>query len=785
MAADDRKKAVWDEVGLTEEEYGFIRETLGREPNYLELGLFGLMWSEHCSYKSSRRILSQLPTEGDRVLQGPGENAGVVDVGEGWAAAFKIESHNHPSAIEPYQGAATGVGGIIRDIFTMGARPIALMDPLKFGHLDKARNRFLFGGVVSGIGGYGNCVGIPTVGGEVFFSDSYDSNPLVNVLCLGVMPAEKLTLGYATGEGNPVLLVGASTGRDGIHGASLLASQEFAEEGEDQRPAVQVGDPFMEKLLIEACLELLETDAVVGLQDLGAAGLTSSLSETASRAGTGVTIDVSRVPRREEGMTPYEVMLSESQERMLVIVKAGREDEVEGLFVKWGLNSTVIGHVTGDGMLRVRDGGDVVAEVPARALADDAPAYERPYASPDDIEGRWALDLDEVPVPGDLGEVLEDLLSSPNIASKEWIYSQYDHMVRTNTTVLPGSDGAVLRLKGTGRALALATDSAPRYCYLDPRRGTELATAEAARNVVCSGAEPVAVTNCLNFGNPEKPETMWAFREAVAGMATVCRALNMPVTGGNVSFYNETAGKPVYPTPTMGVLGVLKDAGRACTQWFKDEGDVIALLGPFQAELGGSEYLDRWHHRVAGRPAPLDLELEAAVQGVCLEGIRAGYIKSAHDCADGGLGVALTECCFGEPARQPRASSGDRHANASALGAEIQLVREDYGSLRPDALLFGEAPSRILVTVSHSDLPELQRSAADYGAPVTVIGTVAATGRLKVEAGQRSDHSERLAIIDWTTLIDRPVEQLRAAWSDAIPALVGDIEEPSIGRGPA
>lgn len=737
--------ARWTAVGLTEDEYRRIVGLLGREPNDVELGMYGLMWSEHCSYKTSKPVLKVLPTSGPRVLQGPGENAGVVNIGDGLAVAFKIESHNHPSAIEPYQGAATGVGGIIRDIFTMGARPVAILDSLRFGELDDPRTKYLFGGVVAGIGGYGNCIGIATVGGEVYFEEPYRGNPLVNAMCVGILPVDGLIRGTAAGAGNAVMLVGARTGRDGIHGASLLASKEFDEKAEERRPAVQVGDPFLEKLLLEACLEVLETGAVVGIQDLGAAGLTSATSETASRAGSGMDIDIALVPRREEGMTPYEVMLSESQERMLIIVRQGREKEVEAVFRKWGLNSVVIGRVTGDGILRVRENGLVVAEIPAQTLAADAPVYHRPTLEPAYLTGTRAFDPATLTEPGDYSGVLVRLLRSPNLASKGWVWRQYDHMVRLHTVVTPGADAAVLRLPGTRRGLALATDGNGRYCYLDPYRGGSIAVAEAARNVACTGAEPAAITNCLNFGNPERPEIFWQFQQVVEGMAAACRALDTPVTGGNVSFYNETLGENIYPTPVVGMLGILDDIDRRCTPGFKAEGDLLALLGELAADpadLGGSEYLKVIHGLVAGRPPRLDLERERRVQRACLEAIREGLVSSAHDCADGGLAVALAECCF----------AGEQ----GVKGAVVDLSAG--GRVRRDALLFGETQSRILLSLPAKNLDRLEQIAAAHGAPLTMIGRVGGE-RLSVSCGGEP-------------LIDLAIPPLEVEWREVIECLM-------------
>ena len=619
-----------------------------REPTLTELGIFSVMWSEHCSYKSSRIHLRKLPTTGPRVLQGPGENAGAVDIGDGLAAVFKIESHNHPSFIEPYQGAATGVGGIIRDIFTMGARPIALMNSLRFGSLDGpdgARNRRIVEGVVAGIAGYGNSIGIATVGGEIAFDDSYSGNPLVNVFCLGISKADALVLANASGVGNPVYYVGAKTGRDGIHGATM-ASAEFDEKSSEKRPAVQVGDPFMEKLLLEACLELMQTDALIGVQDMGAAGLTCSTSEMGARGGSGIEIDVSRVPQRETGMTPYEIMLSESQERMLLVVKKGREAEVEAIFEKWDLHAAHIGEVMSDGILRVRNHGEVVAEIPNGPLVDEAPVYNRPVARPAYLDAVTRLDPSTLPDTTSPRDAFLAILGSPTVASKRWVYRQYDHMVRTNSLVLAGMGAGVVRIKGTKRALAMSTDGNGRYCYLNPRRGAMLALAEAARNVACAGALPIGGTNCLNFGNPERPEIMWQFVEAVEGLADACRALDIPITGGNVSLYNETDGQAIYPTPIIGVVGLIEDAAHVVSRTFKDAGDEIVLLGEGYGELGGSEYLKTIHGLVQGQPPELSLDKERALIALLTRAAAAGLVQSAHDCSDGGVAVTLAECAF-------------------------------------------------------------------------------------------------------------------------------------------
>ena len=641
---------VLERHGLKPDEYDRIVQFLGREPNLTELGIFSVMWSEHCSYKSSRVHLKTLPTGGPQVLQGPGENAGAVDVGEGLAAVFKIESHNHPSFIEPYQGAATGVGGIIRDIFTMGARPIALLNSLRFGSLDAPGTRRLLEGVVAGIAGYGNSIGIPTVGGEIAFEPSYAGNPLVNVFCLGIAKASDIIKGVASGVGNAVYYVGAKTGRDGIHGATM-ASAEFDEKSAEKRPAVQVGDPFNEKLLLEACLEVMRTDALVGIQDMGAAGLTCSTTEMGSRGGAGVEIDVSLVPQRETGMTPYEIMLSESQERMLLVVKRGREAEVERIFDKWDLHAVRIGNVTDDGLLRVKDRGAVVAEIPNRALTDQAPVYHRPMAPPEYLAEAQQLDVDAL-AASDATRARSDnaallmLLGSPTIGSKRWVFRQYDHMVRTNTLNSPGLGAAVVRIKGTHRALALSVDGNGRYCYLDPCRGAMLAVAEAARNVACAGARPLGATNCLNFGNPERPAIMWQFARAVEGIGAACRALGVPITGGNVSLYNETDGRAIYPTPVIGVVGLLEHADRFVCRRVQGPGDVVILFGEGRGELGGTEYLKLAYDVVRGLPPALDLDAERALQALVVALADGRLIRSAHDCADGGIAVTLAECCF-------------------------------------------------------------------------------------------------------------------------------------------
>ncbi len=722
---------VIEDHGLTPDEYRRIVEILGRTPNIVELGIFSVMWSEHCSYKSSRIHLKLFPTEGPRVIQGPGENAGIVDIGEGLACVFKMESHNHPSFIEPYQGAATGVGGILRDIFTMGARPVASLNSLRFGSFDNPRTAYLLEGVVAGIAGYGNCVGVPTVAGEVYFNECYDGNCLVNAMTVGIVKKDKIFRGRASGIGNPVIYVGSRTGRDGIHGA-VMASDVFGEGGEERRPTVQVGDPFSEKLLLEACLELFKTDCVVGIQDMGAAGLTSSSVEMASRAGTGIEIDIEKVPRREEGMTPYEVMLSESQERMLLVVRKGTEKKVMDIFNKWDLEAVVIGEVKEGGELCVRSGAEVVARIPVKALTDDAPVYERPIKRPSQQDELQELDIKGLPVPDDYNSVLERLLSSENIASRHWIYTQYDHMVRTDTVVLPGSDAAVLRIKGTNIGLAMTVDCNPRYCYLDPFTGGALAVAEAARNLAVSGAEPLALTDCLNFGNPERPEVMWQFRESIKGMSEACRALEIPVVSGNVSFYNETSGKSIFPTPTVGMVGLLKDIAHRTTQWFKQEGHLVALLGTTGEELGGSEYLRVVHGKEKGAPPEVDLVKEKNLQKACLKAIRAGIIKSAHDVSEGGIAVALAEACM----------SGGPH-----VGAAVDV---DTGGLRPDAFLFGESQSRVIVSFDPKDLKEVEDICASYSVPLLVIGR---TG------------GEILRIND---MIELPIKRIYECWRSSL-----------------
>ena len=731
---------VLERHGLKPDEYDRIVAFLGREPNLTELGIFSVMWSEHCSYKSSRVHLRTLPTEGPQVLQGPGENAGAVDIGEGLAAVFKIESHNHPSFIEPYQGAATGVGGIIRDIFTMGARPIALMNSLRFGSLDAPATPRLLEGVVAGIAGYGNSIGVPTVGGEIAFEPSYAGNPLVNVFCLGIARASDIIKGVASGVGNAVYYVGAKTGRDGIHGATM-ASAEFDDKSAEKRPAVQVGDPFMEKLLLEACLEVMQTDALVGIQDMGAAGLTCSTTEMGSRGGAGIEIEVAHVPQRETGMTPYEIMLSESQERMLLVVKRGREAEVERIFEKWDLHAVHIGEVTQDGMLRVRHRGTVVAEIPNRALTDEAPVYRRPMEVPAYLADVQSLELGGLSAPPVAADALRALAASPTIASKRWAYAQYDHMVQTNTINLPGLGAGVVRIKGTARALAMSVDGNGRYCYLDPRRGAMLAVAEAARNVACAGARPLGATNCLNFGNPERAPIMWQFAQAVEGIGEACRALAIPITGGNVSLYNETDGKAIYPTPIIGVVGLLEHADRVLTARFQRSGDAIVLLGVGRGELGGSEYLKLVYDRVSGVPPHLDLDAERCLQELVAELAADRLIRSAQDCSDGGIALGVAECCFG----------------ADDRGAEIRIDAVSVVSdprLNQAAALFGESASRVIVSTAPDRVNDLLARAAAKSVPARVIGRTGGP-QLRISVGGE-------------LAIDVPVSELERIWTSAI-----------------
>jgi len=691
---------LYEELGLTGDEYDRICEILGREPNKVELGMYSVMWSEHCSYKSSKEQLRKLPTQGPRILLGPGENAGVVDVGDGKAVVFKMESHNHPSAVEPFQGAATGVGGIVRDIFTMGARPIAGLDPLRFGSLENARTRYLLDGVVAGIASYGNCLGIPTVAGDVYFEEAYEENPLINVMSLGIMPVERLIRGRASVPGSVGVLMGSSTGRDGIGGVSVLASQEFDETSAEKRPSVQVGDPFTEKLEIEACLEMLDRGLLMGLQDLGGAGLTCATCETAERGGCGMDVDVSAVPLREQGMEPIEIMMSESQERMFAICSEENLGEVLGICEKWGLDATPLARVTEGDTLRLFLDGEVVAEVPATSLAR-GPEYHREEKRPDYLDEAAAFDPGSLPEPVDIGEVLMKLLGSPNICSRRWVYEQYDHMVRVNTVLLPGGDAAVLRVKGLKTALALTCDCNGRYCYLDPRVGAEIALAESGRNVACTGATPVAITNCLNFGNPEKPAIFWQFCRAVEGLAEGCRQLGTPVVGGNVSFYNESFGEAIYPTPVVGMLGLLEDVDNHVGSGFTAEGDTVVLLGGTRDELGGSEYLKVIHDKVGGRPPSIDWEAEKGLIKCLTSAASERLLSSAHDLSEGGLAVALAESCL-----------------QGGMGARVEMA----GDLKPYVLCFSESQGRALVSVPPDRLAALRNIASGLGVPLAVLG---------------------------------------------------------------
>lgn len=724
------------EHGLTEEEFSKVCQILGREPNFTELGVFSVMWSEHCSYKNSRHWLKKFPTTGKNVMVKAGdENAGIIDLGDGLATSFKIESHNHPSAVEPFQGAATGIGGIIRDIFTMGARPIALMNSLRFGKLSTPNVKRLLDGVVRGISHYGNCIGIPTVGGEVYFDPTYEGNPLVNVFCLGIVKHDDIALGKASGVGNRVYYVGAATGRDGIHGATF-ASEELDENSEDRRPSVQVGDPFMEKLLVEACLELLQTDAVVGIQDMGAAGLTCSICETASRGDSGIVVDLDLVPQREKGMIPYEILLSESQERMLVIVEKGKEKIVEAIFEKWDLHAVNIGQVNDNGLMKINWHGETVVEIPAKQLADDAPLYVREYQEPAYYQKLKNIDISVIKQPDNYNDVLLSLLSDPSIANKKWVYEQYDHMVRTNTVILPGrADAAIIRLKKTNKMLAISTDCNGKYCYLDPYQGALTAFAESARNVVCCGAKPLAITDCLNFGNPMKPEIFWQFKNCVEGIIKACEVFDIPVTGGNVSFYNENPNGAVDPTPVIGMVGIIDNPEHLTTAGFKDDGDSILLIGNLESTIGGSDYLQNIHSIKGGKLPKFNIDFEKKVQDLCLQLITTGKVKSAHDISEGGLAIALAESCIIDS------------DEGKTSGAEIRLPE----SLdRLDGILFGEAQSRIIISADQKDTDSILDIAKKAAVPVSVLGTVR-QGSLKIS--QKN-----------ITIIDQPVKSLLNAW---------------------
>ncbi|WP_416141174.1 phosphoribosylformylglycinamidine synthase subunit PurL [Lysinibacillus capsici] len=719
-------------MGMSDEEFAMVEGILGRLPNWTETGLFSVMWSEHCSYKNSKPVLRKFPTKGPQVLQGPGEGAGIVDIGDEQAVVFKMESHNHPSAIEPYQGAATGVGGIIRDVFSMGARPIAMLNSLRFGELKSARGKYLFEEVVAGIAGYGNCIGIPTVGGEIQFDPCYEGNPLVNAMCVGLIDHKDIQRGIAAGVGNTVMYVGAKTGRDGIHGATF-ASEELTEESENQRPAVQVGDPFMEKLLLEACLEVVKSDALVGIQDMGAAGLTSSSAEMASKAGSGVEMNLDLVPQRETGMSAYEMMLSESQERMLLVVKKGREDEIKAIFDKYDLDAVAIGRVTDDKMLRLLHKGQVVAEVPADALAEDAPVYHKPSAEPAYYAQFQAIENTE-PAVTDYKETLIALLKAPTIASKEWVYDQYDYQVRTSTVVKPGSDAAVIRVRGTNKGLAMTTDCNSRYIYLDPEVGGAIAVAEAARNIVATGGTPLAITDCLNFGNPEKPEIFWQIEKSADGISAACTALNAPVIGGNVSLYNERSGEAVYPTPTIGMVGLIEDLAHVTTQDVKAAGDLVFVIGETKTEFGGSELQKLLNNGVISGKAPaIDLEVEATRQQALLKAIKAGLVQSAHDVAEGGLAVAITETTFG----------------ANGLGVDVTLT----GSAT--TALFSESQSRFVVTVKEENAAAFVEIMKD----AQKIGVVTNDALVKING-------------DKGVLVEGTVEEFRSNWKGAIPCLL-------------
>src|SRR5436190_13428566 len=727
---------------LTADEYARIVEILGREPGITELGVFSVMWSEHCSYKSSKIHLKRLPTAGERVIVPPGENAGVVDIGDDWCVAFKVESHNHPSFIEPFQGAATGVGGILRDVFTMGARPIAAMNSLRFGPLDGKhgnRNRSILKGCVAGLGDYGNAFGVPTVGGEVYFDSCYSLNPLVNAFALGLVRRDQIFFGKASGIGNPVLYVGAKTGRDGIHGATM-ASAEFDEAALEKRPTVQVGDPFLEKLLLEACLEAMRSGAIEGIQDMGAAGLTSSSVEMAARAGTGLEIDLTLVPQRETGMTAYAMLLSESPERMLIVARRGHEREVVEIFNKWDLDAVVIGKVVEGDRLRIMHNGVLEADLPVKALTDEAPKYERPMSPKAQAQTPKQLDLRLG--TWDLGQALKTLLASPNICSKSWVYEQYDTMVRTNTAVLPGADAAVVRVKETRRAIAMCLDGPGRFVAVDPRAGTKLAVAEAARNVVCAGAKPIAVTNCLNFASPERPEVMRSFSDVIDGIKEACEVFETPVVSGNVSFYNETDGRGILPTPTIGMIGLIEDTRKIVTQGFKDEGDIIALLGTTFDDLSVSEYAQTILGRstdelIAGGQIPnLDLQVEKNVQDTCLELAQAALLRSAHDCSDGGIAVAIAECCFSSLGR-------------NAVGAFIDLRSSGIPN---EGVLFRESRSRIIISFAAENLDAVTAIAGD--GPFSILGRV-------------GDDILRISI-DGHEMISSPVVELEAVWETSL-----------------
>ncbi|WCT56569.1 phosphoribosylformylglycinamidine synthase subunit PurL [Paenibacillus kyungheensis] len=728
---------IYKQMGVSDSEYELICGFLGRKPNYTEIGVFSVMWSEHCAYKNSKPLLRRFPTSGPRVLMGPGEGAGIVDIGDNQAVVFKIESHNHPSAVEPFQGAATGVGGIIRDIFSMGARPVAVLNSLRFGKLESERVKYLFEHVVSGIAGYGNCIGIPTVGGEVMFDESYDGNPLVNAMCVGLIDHDKIQRGVAKGVGNPVFYVGPPTGRDGIHGATF-ASEELTEESEARRTAVQVGDPFMEKLVMESCLELIDSGIVLGIQDMGAAGLTCSSAEMASKAGNGLELYLDQVPQREDGMTAYEMMLSESQERMLFVVEPKDEAQAMEIFERWGVICAKVGKVTDDGRLKLLHHGEVVGDMPVHALVDECPIYDKPSSVPDYYEQQANVDTNRYEEVTDLNGALKSILASPTVASKAWVYDQYDYMVRTSTVVRPGSDAAVITIRGTRKALAMTTDCNGRYVYLDPEVGGKIAVSEAARNIVCSGAEPLAITDNLNFGSPEKPDIFWQMEKSVDGMAEACRVLDTPVIGGNVSLYNENTRGAIYPTPVVGMVGLVHDTDHITTQGFKNEGDIIFVLGDTFAELGGSEFQKVVHNVTEGRPPALDLEIEKKLLGSVLSAIQSGLVQSAHDLSEGGLSVALAESCI-----------------SGKLGASVALNSDN---LRHDLLLFSESQSRILLSATPAQADALESHIQSQGVPVRRIGQVQGT-ELQIQ-------------VDGKQVLAEQVNNLRQVWEDAIPCLM-------------
>ncbi|OMD75953.1 phosphoribosylformylglycinamidine synthase II [Paenibacillus odorifer] len=731
------EQKIYSQFGVSDSEYELIKSFMGRLPNYTEIGVFSVMWSEHCAYKNSKPLLKRFPISGPRVLMGPGEGAGIVDIGDNQAVVFKIESHNHPSAVEPFQGAATGVGGIIRDIFSMGSRPIAILNSLRFGKLESDRVKYLFEHVVSGIAGYGNCIGIPTVGGEIMFDDSYDGNPLVNAMCVGLIDHDKIQRGVAKGVGNPVFYVGPPTGRDGIHGATF-ASVELSEESEAKRTAVQVGDPFMEKLVMESCLELIDSGIVIGIQDMGAAGLTCSSAEMASKAGNGLELYLDQVPQREEGMTPYEMMLSESQERMLFVVEPKDEAQAQEIFDRWGVICCKVGKVTDDGRLKLYHLGEVVGDMPVTALVDECPVYNKPSEVPAYYIANEKVDTLRYEEVTDLGGALHTVLGSPTVASKAWVYNQYDYMVRTSTAVRPGSDAAVVTIHGTRKGLAMTTDCNGRYVHLDPEVGGRIAVSEAARNIVCSGAEPLAITDNLNFGNPEKPDVFWQMERAVDGMAEACRVLDTPVIGGNVSLYNENTTGSIYPTPVVGMVGLVADTDHITTQGFKQEGDSILLLGVTKAELGGSEFQYAVHGVTEGRPPALDLATEKKLLNAVLTSIRGGLVRSAHDLSEGGLAVALAESCI-----------------SGGIGANVEL---SANGLRSDVALFSESQSRIVLTAAPERAEELKAAIAASGVPVEIIGTVGGD-RLRVN-------------LDGVSALDEAVAELKFVWEDAIPCLM-------------